>query len=288
MAMGLFCLSVSTSCTQPDESMLMYKVDGFESAYPRISMDGQRILYQSNQSGHWQLAILDLQSNKHTPVMTDAYNNNFPDWSYDNQWIAFTSDRDGNEEIYLMRTDGSNLVRVTDHPGRDIHPYFSPDGNYLLFNSTRSNGSFDIFRFTIRTGEKMALSQTDDNETCARYSTDMHHIIYLQNGTTRDDIILADSLNRHPKNISGTPSVRDGWPVFSHDDQWIYYSSLETGTYCIYRVKPDGTGKTRLTRAKANEEDARVSISRDGTLMIYNKRKGNTIEIRSLQLPSDG
>jgi Tol biopolymer transport system component len=272
-----------TSCAQPDGSQLVYKIESKESAYPRLSKDNSQILYQSNQNGNWQLYIMDVAKGSHTPILSDLYNNNFPDWSYDHQWIAFTSDRDGNEEIYLMKSDGSNLKRITDHPGRDIHPYFSPDGRYLLFNSTRANGSFDIFRYTIATGELKPLSQTHENETCARYSTDMKHIVYLQNGATTDDIFTADSLNQNPKNITNTPSSRDGWPVFSYDGEWIYYSSLETGTYSIYRIKPDGTSKTKLTHPKSNEEDARVSVSRDGNEMIYNKRYGSTIEIRSLK-----
>src|SRR5678815_2886330 len=116
---------------QRDASTLLYKIDGKEIAYPRLSKDGNKILYQSNQNGNWQLYIMDMAMQTHTPVMTDVYNNNFPDWSYDNQWIAFVSDRDKNEEIYLMKTNGSDLKRITNNGNRDIHPYFSPDGKYL-------------------------------------------------------------------------------------------------------------------------------------------------------------
>lgn len=276
-----------SQCTSAqDNSTFLYKITDKEIAYPRLSADQQKILYQSNQDGNWQIWIWDRTSNTHTRITTNSYNNNFPDWSYDNQWIAYTCDRDGNEEIYLMRTDGSEPKRITQDYGRDIHPYFSPDGRYLLFNSTRGNGSFDIFRYTIATGELKQLSQTHENETCARYSPDMKHIVYLRNGATTDDVFMADSLNQQPVNVTNTPSTMDGWPVFSYDSKWIYFSSMETGPHCIYRIRIDGSEKTQLTRAGSNEEDARVAVSRDGKSIVFNRRQGGTLGLRELLIPS--
>jgi Tol biopolymer transport system component len=282
---GIFILiGILTGCAQPDASQLIYSIEGKESAYPRLSNDNTKILYQGNSTGHWQLYIMDRISGKHMPVFSSHFNDNFPDWSYDNQWIAFTSDRDGNEEIYMIHLDGTELKRITHDPGRDIHPYFSPDGKYLLFNSTRANESFDIFRYTIATGELKQLSATPQNETCARYSPDMSQIVYLKNDEVSDDVFIADSLNQHPFNLTNDPQIMDGWPMFSFDNQKIFWSSMENGAYCIYSVNKDRSSKTRHTTAGQNEDDARVSVSRDNSFFIYNKQKGKTIEIREMRL----
>lgn len=281
-----FAYSLIISCKSqiPDQSKLLYKTDGKESAYPRLSNDDKRILYQSNEKGNWQLVIMDIATVTNKPVMTDQYNNNFPDWSPDNEWVAFTSDRDGNEEIYLIQTDGNNLKRITNDPGRDIHPYFSPDGKSLLINSTRANGSFDVYQYFIGNDSLVRLTDSMDDETCARFSPDMKKIVLLKNGPTSDDVMLMDASTFKMKNITGTPDIRDGWPMFSADGRWIYYSSYETGRYAIYKIKPDASEKIRLTSPRENEEDARVYVSRDGTWLIYNKRIGKTIEIRLLQV----
>ena len=287
---SLFAFIVLVSCTvssksqEADHSKLIYRVDGKEAAYPRLSADGKRILYQTNERGNWQLRIMDIASGKQTNVLEDSFNNNFPDWSADNEWIAFVSDRDGNEEIYLMRTDGRELKRITNDEGRDIHPYYSPDGKYILFNSTRNNESFDIYRYTISDASVQRITDTSEDETCARYSPDMSKIVLLQNSMSKDDVMLMDAKTFELKNLSGTPDIRDGWPMFSSDGKWIYYSSYETGRYAIYKIKPDGSEKIKLTSPLVNEEDARVYVSRDGKWLIYNKRIGKTIEIRSLQV----
>ena len=278
----LFALSCTGQIT--DHSKIIYRVDGKESAYPRLSKDDTQILYQSNEKGNWQLVIMDISKGTHTPVMTDRFNNNFPDWSPDNEWIAFVSDRDGNEEIYIIRSDGSELKRITYDPGRDIHPYFSPDGKSLLFNSTRGNETFDVYRYFIKIEKTERITDFQDDETCARFSPDMKHIVMLKNSQTTDDVVLMNVATSALKNISGTPAINDGWPMFSHDNQWIYYSSFETGNYCIYRIKPDGAGKTKITSAKINEEDARVCVAKDGQWIIYNKRIGSTIEIRAMDI----
>jgi tol-pal system beta propeller repeat protein TolB len=282
LPISIILFACNTSKIPQDKSVLLHKIDGKESAYPRLSKDDKKILYQSNQTGNWQLIIMDIKSGTHHPVMSDTYNNNFPDWSYDNEWIAFTSDRDGNEEIYVMKTDGSDITRITNDPSRDIHPYFSPDGKHLLFNSTRANESFDIYKYTFSTNTTEQLTGTKEDETCARYSPDMKHMVFLKNDHSTDDVFLLNMENGSIQNISKTPEVTDGWPMFSFDNQWIYYSSYETGVYCIYRIKLDGSGKEKLTTAKEGEEDARISISRNGSWLIYNKRIGKTIEIRQL------
>ena len=276
----LMSLTFAGQAQQTDNSVLLLRIENKECAYPRLSADDKRILYQSNESGKWQLLIMDIASKKLQPVMQDNFNNNFPDWSYDNEWIAFVSDRDGNEEIYMIRTNGKDLRRITNHAARDIHPYFAPDGKSILFNSTRDNGTFDVYRYWMAGDSISRMTSWMDEETCSRFSPDMQKIVLLKNGVFNDDVVVIDPTNTTLTNVTNTPSIRDGWPMFSYDNEWIFYSSMETSIYSIYRIKPDGTGKQQLTFPVYGDEDARVSVSRDGTWFIYNKRRGNTLDIR--------
>lgn len=297
-------LALSTACTQPStgakepttattdpasdpaEPIVLLYEPGVENAYPRLSNDGRRILYQSNRTGTWQLFTLDTVTGEQQRLTTDTFNNNFVDWSADNEWVAFVSDRDGNEEIYRMRSDGSDIERLTENPARDIHPYFSPDAQYLLFNSTRDNGSLDVYRLDLASRELLRVTDSPMQETCARYSPDMQHIVLLRNGTTSDDVVILDVETGEFSNLTNTPMVIDGWPMYSVDGQWIYYSTTSSGQHSIHRVRPDGSGDETITRASPGEEDGRAFIGRDGRTLIYNKRNGGAIDIRRLVLPS--
>jgi TolB protein len=257
---------------------------GKQCAYPRLSAGEEKILFQSNASGTWQLKVMDIATREITALTNDPFNNNFPDWSVDNQWVAFVSDRDGNEDIYMMKTDGTGLKRITNDPERDIHPYFSPDGKYLLFNSTRGNGSLDIYRYTISSGKTEQLTNTSEHETCARYSPDMKTIVYLKNDPRIDDVFMLDTSSFQSTNITNTPGIRDGWPMFSRDGTHIYFSSLEKGSFSIYRVNSDGTEKMQLTDAPRTEEHGRVFVSADEKLIVYNINQGGTIAIAICQV----
>ncbi|MGV3629779.1 MAG: DPP IV N-terminal domain-containing protein [Bacteroidota bacterium] len=258
---------------------VVYRQEHKEAAYPRLSANSSKILYQSNESGKWQLRVMDLESNTHRALFSDTFNNNFPDWNPGNELVAFVSDRSGNEDIFLYDLKTQEIRQLTSDPARDIHPYFSPDGKYLLFNSTRGNESLDIYRYELQSGKTIRITDTDDDETCARYSNNMKHIVYLRNGVNGDDVFLMDAEKLLPVNLSQTPPTYDGWPMFSPDDKWIYFSSIETGFYHIYRMDLKGKKKTQLTNALAGEEDARVYVSPSNDFFIYNKRKGRTIEI---------
>ena len=276
---------VAATIPAPDRAVLLHE-PGVENAYPRLSNDGQRILYQSNRTGSWQLFIMDLASGEQQRLTNDTFNNNFVDWSADNEWVAFVSDRDGNEELYRVRSDGTQLERLTDHPERDIHPYFSPDGKYLLFNSTRGNGSLDVYRLDLATRELLRVTDSPMQETCARYSPDMRHIVMLRNDMYSDDIGIMNVETGEMANLTNTPMVIDGWPMYSADGLWIYYSTMSSGQHSIHRVHPDGSGDQTLTSAAPGEEDGRVYVARDGKLLIYNKRKDGTIAIRRMDVPA--
>ncbi len=265
----------------PTAEVLLHEL-GVENAYPRLSKDGSRILYQSNRTGNWQLFIMDLATKHQMRLTTDSFNNNFVDWSADGEWVAFVSDRDGNEEIYRMKVHGSNVERLTRDPARDIHPYFSPDGRYLLFNSTRDNGSLDVYRITLKDGKLDRITDSPMEETCARYSPDMRRIVFLRNDQQSDDIGLLNVAGDTVVNLTNTPLVTDGWPMFSADGKWIWYSTMTTGRHSIHRIHPDGTGDEKVTDAGPGEEDGRAFISADGRTLIYNKRKGGAIDILRL------
>ena len=128
-----------------------------------------------------------------------------------------------------MRSDGTGLERLTDHPDRDIHPYFSPDGKYLLFNSTRGNGSLDVYRLDLATRELLRLTDSPLSETCARYSPDMQAIVLLRNGPTSDDVVILDVESGQMSNLTNTPFVIDGWPMYSADGQPLTITYLDYG-----------------------------------------------------------
>lgn len=276
-----------------NESKEKYKIiqlveeKDIEYAYPHFSSDAKRILFQSNKTGKWQLYEMTDDIRSIFSITNDKFNNNFPDWSPDDRKICFVSDRTGNEEIFIMDSDGKNLKQLTDNPARDIHPYWSPDGQLIYFSSTRGNGSFDIYSLDPLTKETIRLTNSTDDETCARKSPGKNEIVYLKNNNKGlDDIFILNMDKMLETNITNT-KTQDGWPCWTPDGRNVIYSAIQDGSYCLLKYNINSQSNKQLTISKAPWQDGRANVSIDGKKIVFNRElegEKNTIGIYVLEL----
>lgn len=119
---------------------------------PAWSPAWTRLAFQSNQYGHWDIFSRPLECREETcqvSRLTDSAGDDLlPAWSPDGRSIAFVSTRDGNPEIYVMDSDGQNQRRLTFNPTGDWRPAWLPDSRRLLFTSDR-RGHNDLFQLTL-------------------------------------------------------------------------------------------------------------------------------------------
>jgi Tol biopolymer transport system component len=260
---------------------------GTKNAYPRWSKDGQRILFQTNRSGKWQICVIDADGSNERALTNGAANDNFPDWSPDNARIAFVSDRDGDEEVYVMRMDGTELRNLSSDPARDIHPYWAPDGKTILFNSTRAGGKLQIFEVGADGTGARRLVHSEDDDSCARVSPAGDRIVYLTNfAIGQDDVILRRRDGTEPVNLTND-AAPDGWPTWVSDGRRIVYSSAKSGTFCLYVMDVASKRSKQMTFAEPPYEDARASVSPDRKRVVFNRDQGETIGICIVDLPAE-
>lgn len=100
---------------KPDGSYLKRITDNrWDDEWPRMSPDGNKIVFTSFRDGPWQLYIMNPDGTHQKQITYSMGYNTTPAWSPDSSKIVFVSGRESStNQIYIMNSDGSNVVRVT-------------------------------------------------------------------------------------------------------------------------------------------------------------------------------
>lgn len=219
--------------------------------YQTISPDGSQIvftymgdLYKVASTGGDAVQLTFHEAHDFMPV-----------WSNDGSKIAFASDRYGNFNIYIMDAMGGPAERLTYHSNDESPFSFSHDDKHVIFGALRqdlaehrqfptavqpelykvpvSGGRVDQI-FTIpaefvqvsRDGSRMVYHDKKGTENDWR----KHHISSI----TRDIWLYDASTNKHT--MLTTFEGEDRQPIFSTDENSIYYLSAEGGTFNVQKM----------------------------------------------------
>ncbi len=113
---------------------------------PSISPDGRKIAYCANQSGVWEIYILDLISGTESQLTHSGGYACSPSWSPDGQWLAYEQMVGDKLTILLSSTSDGELetVQLSDATGNNFDPAWSPGGRMITFTTDR-NGRLEIW-----------------------------------------------------------------------------------------------------------------------------------------------
>ncbi len=144
---------------------------------PSWSPDGAKIAFASDQTGNWEIFIMNDDGSSLTQLTTQTASIDVaPAISPDGAKIAFVSDRDGDRALWEMGIAGGSQTKLVDSSGEDgalgpdpfglgfglSTPSWSPDGTKLAFSSDRS-GNVDIYVYDYSAGTATAQSGASDS-----------------------------------------------------------------------------------------------------------------------------
>jgi tricorn protease len=220
--------------------------------YPAISPDGKEIvfsykgdLYKVSADGGTALALTMHEAHDYQPV-----------WSRDGKTIAFASDRYGNFDVFTIPSTGGEVTRLTYNSANDYPFDFSIDNQSVLFGSARHTVNTNVrfprgalflqsYTVPVKGGRSVLISATGMEH--AQYNSKGEVIVYQDRKGTEDpwrkhhtssltrDIWLYDLKTKNYSKLSGYEG-EDREPVFSNDDQYVYYLSEKNGNQNIYKA----------------------------------------------------
>ena len=115
---------------------------------PNWSPAGDKILYQKEENGQWDIWVMNTDGSGKTKVTDFPGNKTDAVFDHNGQYIVFSFENNETEfaNIYKVSVSGGDPVRLTNYPGYDGAPSISPDGKKLVFEACagdpdRSNGT---------------------------------------------------------------------------------------------------------------------------------------------------
>ncbi len=215
---------------------------------PDWSPDAQKFAFYTRRDGAAEIYVSDVDGSNPLNLTNDPNSDAHPDWSPDGTKIAFHSDRDGSWDIWVMNADGSEPVDLTDAlPGDQGYAAWSPDGTRIAFHSIESSGT-NIFIMNADGSEPRQITRTGAFDGRPAWSPDGSLIAFESNLTGGFDIYVMNADGTDVRVVTEDP-VLEASPNWSPDGSWIAYSWLQTPKDAeVFLVRPDGSGKTNLTR----------------------------------------
>ena len=111
---------------------------GEDCRQPNWSPAGDKILYQKEENGQWDIWIMNTDGTDKTKVTNFAGSKTDAVFTNDGQYILFSSENDDVElaNIYKVAISGGSPTRLTNYSGYDGAVSMSKDGTKLIFEST--------------------------------------------------------------------------------------------------------------------------------------------------------
>jgi len=134
---------------------------------PRISPDGKRIAFGTDDGKQAIIWTYDLSGASTMQRLTFVGNNRYPVWSADGKRIAFQSDREGDLGIFWQPADGTGTAeRLTKpEPGTSHIPQsWSPSGDALSFETVKGN-SHTLWILSVRDKNISAFGNVQSSNT---------------------------------------------------------------------------------------------------------------------------
>ncbi len=214
----------------------LYLIDkaGRYCGSPAWSKDDSKIIYSRNRNettDEKDLILFDVFSREKKVVATGG-DNSCAVFSGNNK-IAYCHRSESNCDIYIMDNNGENKHLVV---ARAWNPVWSPAGERMVYLSAIENGSSQIF------------------------------------------IVNADGSGQKQLTSSWSSRIWPGWPpegnmepVWAPDGSKIIYVSWEDEDPEIHSMRPDGSGKVKLTRTDKRDENP--VVTQDGKYILFSSKR---------------
>ncbi|HMZ20700.1 MAG TPA: transporter, partial [Blastocatellia bacterium] len=195
------------------------------------------------------LETIAISSKDRKVVYTKRTHFEAPNWSRDGKYFLFNQ---GGRMMKLPVTGGEPQTLDTGFAVRCNNDHgISPDGKWLaISDQSQEQRRSLIYVLPIDGGTPRRITQLAPSYWHG-WSPDGKTLAYCAERNGNFDIYTipfeANSEGNAEKRLTTAEGLDDG-PDYSPDGQYIYFNSVRTGLMQIWRMKPDGSEQTQITK----------------------------------------
>lgn len=229
---------------------------------PRLSPDRKKVVYQRSTDAFWgdECCILDLETKEVViPEMLSNINTHYIQWHPGGNKIIFRTNIRNVPDIYEYDLTEKTLRPLIQNNRRDWTASYSADGLSILYCS-EINGKFRMcIANTNGTDSRIVnLGYDTEERRPAMNPVNSNLVVYAgryfdQSSSTQFGLYMTNLSDSSISLVISTGGIDEKGPQWSPDGSVIYYAENNNSNYGIYKINPDGSGKTLILDSDGNE-----------------------------------
>ncbi|HLP74955.1 MAG TPA: PDZ domain-containing protein [Bacteroidales bacterium] len=162
-------------------TMNLTKTQGIREIFPAWSPDGRYISYYSDQTGEYELYLLENKKDSRPRQVTSGSSawKYQPMWSPDSKYLMFS---DRTLRLKLMDIATGKTTDVDQGTTDELRSYsFSPDSKWIAYTREGSNTESSIWFYEIASGKKQQVTDGVFSDNSPVFSMDGNYIFFISN-----------------------------------------------------------------------------------------------------------
>ena len=199
-----------------------------------------------------------------------------PAISYDGTQILYSLIRGNvrkrrNISLYLYNLRSGKISLISDRAGINSGAIFLPDNKHIALTLT-ADGNAEIYAMNLSNKETRKITSHFAVDVDPSVTTDGKLMAFLSGRPGKPMIYTLDPSDTE-KNVVRISYVGEfnATPRFSPDGKEIVFVSWLDNCFDIFRINPDGTGLSRLTKDFGSNEDP--TYSKDGQFIAFSSKR---------------
>ncbi|MBN9400064.1 MAG: PD40 domain-containing protein ['Candidatus Kapabacteria' thiocyanatum] len=287
------------------------KEDNFYNTSPAVSPDGERVAFISDRDGTFGLYVMELATKKVRKLQSSGRSTDFEElnfltpgisWDPAGKRLAVGAKSGGQDALYIIDVDGGGYDRKEFGFQTMGGVSWSPDGKYIVFDAAPGGTQSDLYAYGIDNDSLRQLTNDVFTDMEPAWAPDGRTIYFISDrgrfvdgGETIDnfamwthdvsqrDIYSITLDSGSIRRITNDPSVGKYSIVVAPDHRSILYVADYNGIGNLWELSL-ATGE-RHARTNSLQEVSQISITKDGTKMLFSSQNRVGYDLFLLKFP---